>query len=235
PAVLSGIDILLLAIVALSTLVGLWRGFVVEVMSLLVWVAAFWLAFVYGEAASRLFQDHVSAASARLLMGYAILFIGALAIGGLATWLIGKLVQTTGLSGTDRLLGLGFGVVRGVALGCVLVLVMGFTPMPGDAWWQHSRVLPGFQRGAEWMRGWLPAQVAQHIRFDGLPASTLPQPGLPGSVLPGSVLPGSVLPGLGLPNLESPRPGSPGQGGAGQDAPAMDATATAGPAPTRPS
>ena len=174
---LNGIDIVLLAIVALSSVVGLWRGFVVEVMSLVAWVAAFWLAFSFGDEAAGLFAAYVSTPSARLLLGYALLFIGALVVGGLATWLIGKLVRSTGLSGTDRMLGLGFGLLRGAALACVLVLVMGFTPMPQDPWWQESRVLPGFQRGAEWMRTWLPEAVARHIRFDAMPA--LPELPLP--------------------------------------------------------
>lgn len=172
---LSWLDIVLLGIVGLSALVGLWRGFVVEVMSLAVWVAAFWLAFALGDEAALLFADHVATPSVRLLLGYALLFIGALVVGGLATWLLGKLVQSTGLSGTDRMLGLGFGLVRGAALACVLVLVMGFTPLPQDGWWRESRVLPTFQRGAEWLRGWLPQAVAEYIRFDALPLPAAPE------------------------------------------------------------
>nr|WP_246387592.1 CvpA family protein [Chiayiivirga flava] len=180
---MTWVDIVLLAILGLSALVGLWRGFVVEVMSLAVWAAAFWLAFAFGDDVAALFEQAVQSPSARLFLGYAVLFIGALIVGGLATWLMGKLVQSTGLSGTDRLLGLGFGLLRGAALCCVLVLLFGFTPMPQDAWWRESRVLPGFQSGAEWLRGWLPAAVAERVRFDPAVAaqSLLPalQPGAP--------------------------------------------------------
>jgi membrane protein required for colicin V production len=170
-------DIVLLAIVALSTVVGLWRGFVVEVMSLAVWVAAFWLAFAFGDDVAALFEAVVQAAGARLLLGYAALFVSALLVGGLATWLMGRLVKSTGLSGTDRLLGLGFGLLRGAALACVLVLLLGFTPLPQDAWWRESRLLPGFQRGAEWLRSWLPQAVAQHVDFRAtLPTLPIPSP-----------------------------------------------------------
>jgi membrane protein required for colicin V production len=162
---LNWADIALLAILGLSTLVGLWRGFIVEVMSVAVWVAAFWLAFTYGDAAALLFESVVEAPSARLLLGYASLFALALAVGGLATWLMGKLVKSTGLSGTDRLLGLLFGLVRGYALGAIAVLLAGFTALPGDAWWEQSRVIPGFQRGAEWLRARLPESVAQEVNF----------------------------------------------------------------------
>jgi len=174
---LSWPDIALLAIVGLSTLVGLWRGFVVEVMSLAVWIAAFWLAFSYGDAAALLFEGLVEAPSARLLLGYALLFTLALAVGGLATWLMGKLVKSTGLSGTDRLLGLVFGLVRGYALGAVAVLLAGFTALPGDLWWEQSRVIPTFQRGAQWMRLHLPKSVAEQVNFVPVIELKLPVPG----------------------------------------------------------
>lgn len=174
---LSSADIVLLGIVAISTIVGLWRGFVVEVMSLAVWVAAFWLAFAFGDEAAALFEGTVQAEGARLFLGYAALFISALLVGGLATWLMGRLVKSTGLSGTDRLLGLGFGLLRGAALGCVLVLLLGFTSLPQAAWWRDSRLLPEFQRGAEWLRSWLPQAVAQHVDFrPTLPTLPVPSP-----------------------------------------------------------
>ncbi|HPF72164.1 MAG: CvpA family protein [Rhodanobacteraceae bacterium] len=169
---LTWLDITLLVILGLSTLVGLWRGFLVEVSSIVVWVAAFWLAFTYGEQLAPLFEGHVEAPSARLMLGYALLFVLALIVGGLTTWLLGKLVKSTGLSGTDRLLGMLFGIARGALLGCVLVLLFGFTPMPGDDWWRQSRLLPYYESGAEWMRGWLPEQVAKHVDFS--PADYLP-------------------------------------------------------------
>jgi membrane protein required for colicin V production len=175
--VLTWADIALLVILGLSTLVGLWRGFVVEVMSLAVWIAAFWLAFVYGDAVAPLFDSWVASPSARLLLGYALLFAAALAVGGLATWLMGKLVRSTGLSGTDRLLGLLFGAARGYALAALAVLLAGFTALPGDPWWEQSRVLPAFQRGAEWLRTHLPESVAQEVNFVPVIELKLPRPG----------------------------------------------------------
>ena len=176
---LTWADFALLLILAVSMGIGLWRGFVVEVLSLTVWIAAFWLSMGLGEdVAARL--TGVESASARLLLGYAGVFIAVLLVGGLLTWLIGKVIANTGLSGTDRLLGLGFGLLRGGVLACVAVLLMGFTPLPQDSWWQQSRLLPTVQRGAEWMATFLPAAAAGEIDFEAAPAAVeSPDPGAP--------------------------------------------------------
>ncbi|MFY2764114.1 CvpA family protein [Arenimonas sp. MALMAid1274] len=161
---LNWADYALLAVLAVSMGVGLWRGFVVEVLSLTVWVAAFWLSIGFGDdAAARL--TGVEQVSARLFLGYAGVFLGVLIVGGLVTWGIGKLIANTGLSSTDRVLGLGFGLARGGVLACVAVLLLGFTPVPRDAWWSESRLLPGAQRGAEWMAAFLPPAAAEHLSF----------------------------------------------------------------------
>ncbi|PZO08477.1 MAG: colicin V production protein [Lysobacteraceae bacterium] len=170
---LTWADFALLLILALSMGIGLWRGFVVEVLSLTVWIAAFWLSMGFGEDVAQKLTV-VEQSSARLLLGYAGVFIAVLLAGGLLTWLIGKVIANTGLSGTDRVLGLGFGLLRGLVLACVAVLLMGFTPLPQDAWWQQSRLLPGVQRGAEWMAGFLPAAAAEEIEFGAPPLAPGP-------------------------------------------------------------
>jgi membrane protein required for colicin V production len=176
---LNGADIALLGIIAISCAVGIWRGFAVEVLSLAAWVVAFWMAFAYGETVAGVFGEQFATPAARLLLGYALLFVAALVTGSLATWLIGRMVRNTGLSPTDRVLGMGFGLLRGIVLSCIGVLLLGFTPFPADPWWQQSRLLPGLQPGAEWLRTWLPDPVAEHIRFD----ATLPL-GLPTALQP---------------------------------------------------
>jgi len=176
---LNWADIVLLGIIGISAAVGFWRGFAVEVLSLAAWVLAFWAAFAYGASVSTLFGDGFATPAARLLLGYALLFIAALLVGSLTTWLVGRLVKGSGLSVTDRLLGGGFGLLRGVVLCCILVLLLGFTPFPQDPWWQQSRLLPGLSPGAEWLRSWLPEAVSSQIQLNPsqLPAlSPAPDP-----------------------------------------------------------
>lgn len=169
------LDLVLLAIVGISALMGLWRGFIGEVMALLVWALAFWLATRFGPDVAELFAASVDYPTARWLLGGATVFIAVLGTGALLTWLLRKLVKGSGLSGSDRVLGLGFGLVRGAAVACVVVLVAGFTPLPQEAAWRDGRLIPGFVTGAQWLKGWLPDAMAEHVRLD--PALlTLPVP-----------------------------------------------------------
>jgi membrane protein required for colicin V production len=166
---MNGADYALLAVLLVSMGVGLWRGFVVEVLSLTVWVAAFWLSIGFGADVAEFFTG-VEEPSARLFLGYAGVFIGVLLLGGLVTWALGKFIANTGLSATDRVLGVGFGLLRGLVLACVAVLLMGFTALPAEPWWSQSRLMPGVQRGAEWMTAFLPASAASELSFAAPPA-----------------------------------------------------------------
>lgn len=176
---LNGLDIGLLVILGLSALLGVWRGFLTEVMALGIWVAAFWLSFAYGSDIAELYVPVMDGVTVRWVAGYVSVFLVTLILGGLVSWLLRKLIASTGLSGTDRLLGLGFGLLRGAALGCALVLIAGFSPLPQEPVWEQSLLIPGFERGAEWMKQGLPESVAERISFDPL-QKLLPLSPIPG-------------------------------------------------------
>ncbi len=156
-------DIAIIATLALSILVGLWRGFIGEVMALACWILAFWVAWMFGPTLADQFSASISAPSVRVLLGYALCFVAVLVAGAILAFLLRKLVSGSGLSGTDRLLGMVFGLVRGFALVVLVVLLMKFTPVVRDDWWQNSRMLPTFEQGARWVTTYLPESVARYL------------------------------------------------------------------------
>jgi membrane protein required for colicin V production len=91
-----------------------------------------------------------------------------------------KLVEGSGLSGSDRMLGMVFGLARGLALVVLVVLLLGFTPFTRDPWWHQSQLLPGFERGAQWLAARLPQQVARHLEPVQGVLGPLAQPVVPG-------------------------------------------------------
>lgn len=158
-------DYLMVILMALSMLIGLWRGLLREVISLTTWIAAFAIAFLFAEKAAVYLIPHIDIPSLRIAAAFAGLFLITLLIGGLIGLIASYLVDYTGLTGTDRLLGAVFGLARGAAIIVALVLAAGLTPLPNDPWWQQSLLLEHFQEGALWLRSLLPPELAQNIRF----------------------------------------------------------------------
>ena len=183
---MTGIDWVLLAIVAVSALFGLMRGFVGVAASLAAWVLAGWAAFHFGGGVALMFARDGEPSAGQLFAGYALSFLAVLLVVGLVGWLVRQAVNSVGLSGLDRALGLALGTVRGVFVASALVLLLGLTSLPRDPQWQASQVVPVFVPGAQWLRGWLPEWVARQVDFNGelaaiespLPDNASPDKGL---------------------------------------------------------
>ncbi len=151
-SILNWADWVILGIVTLSTAVSVVRGFVKEALSLVSWALAFIIARMFYVNLATLLESLISAPSIRLLVAFAILFVATLIIGALLNHLISALVKTTGLSGTDRVLGTVFGLVRGVILVVVVVALLRLTPVTQDAWWSDSSLIPHFEKLEAWSR-----------------------------------------------------------------------------------
>lgn len=173
---LGVLDIVVLGVLLISAALGAWRGFIVEVMSLLSWVLAFWISFRFGPSLAPWFARWIDAPLVQLAAGHVLSFVGVLLIAGLCTWLLSRLVKGTGLSGTDRTLGFGFGLARGIALCALGTLLAGFTPMTEQPWWRDSSVVPPLETAAGWMRTQLPESLAAASRFARDVESVVPLP-----------------------------------------------------------
>lgn len=162
---MSYLDLSLLVVLLLSALIGLWRGLVVEVWSLVAWLVAFVLTFSLGDSAAALLASRIETPALRLVLGYVAVFIATLLIGAIVLWLLRRLIASTGLTGTDRMLGLLFGLVRGAAVNVLLLLLVGLTTLPREPAWQSSQLVRLFLPGAEWLRAQLPPALAGKIQF----------------------------------------------------------------------
>jgi len=160
---MNWLDGIILGILALSVLIGLMRGLVAEVLSLVTWIAAFWVAAVFGPDVAALFEHSISLPMARIGLGYAICFFGILLLGMLVRFAARRLIWSTGLTGMDRLLGVLFGFVRGALVVTILVFLVGLTAVTREPWWQQSVLLPQFQVAAAWLGQNIPASVGDHL------------------------------------------------------------------------
>jgi membrane protein required for colicin V production len=159
-------DYAIIATVLISILVGFLRGFIKEVLSLAIWALAFFVAYQYGGEVAEMMEEHVSLPSARAAMGFSGLFVSVLLVGGLLSYLIGRLVESTGLNGTDRLLGGVFGAARGLALVVGVLLIAGFTPIPADPWWREAALIRRLSPTVKWAAEFLPAPIREQLDFE---------------------------------------------------------------------
>lgn len=160
------IDYLLIAIVLISTVIGLWRGLIRESLSLVGWILAFWIATQFSYLFAPYFEGFISTPSMQLAIAFALLFAAVLFLSSLVTMLICQIVDATGLTGTDRTLGMIFGFGRGALAIAALVMLAGLTPLPQDPWWQESILIPQAQPLVEWVKQALPEGIAAYFVYE---------------------------------------------------------------------
>ena len=157
------VDWAIIAIIAISSLISLKRGFVKEALSLVTWIIAGVVAWMFGGALSQHLTEFIEMPSARVIAGCAILFVATLLVGALVNFLISELVRVTGLSGTDRFLGMVFGGARGALLVVVLTGLLSLAPVQQDPWWQQSSLLPHFLMVADWSKNLILGATGQWL------------------------------------------------------------------------
>lgn len=150
------VDFIIIGIVVFSLLISLWRGFVSEVLSLAGWVIAFFIASKFYPPMSQLLLqvDSVYLQNSEYLrngIAAAILFIAVLIVSAIVNALLSQLVNKTGLSGTDRVLGAGFGILRGVFIVAAILFALDtFTPFSQSQLWKESQLIPHFDFIVKW-------------------------------------------------------------------------------------
>ena len=160
---LSWVDLAMLGVLLLSLGLGLWRGFVLEVLALIGWVVAYfaaqWLApqwaphLPLGEPGSNL--NHAAS--------FAVAFVAVLIGWGLASRVLRMLVNATPLRGADRVLGAAFGLMRGVLLLMVLATVVALTPAASSPEWHRSQGVQWLAVAMQGLKPLLPPDIAHYL------------------------------------------------------------------------
>jgi membrane protein required for colicin V production len=164
---MTALDWVLLLIVGVSALLGLLRGLIGVVMSLVAWLLAGLAAYLFGGDVGRSLVTDGQLGWGAYLGGYALSFIVVWIAVALVGLLIRRIAHSAGLSGVDRLFGFGLGLVRGVFFACALVLMLGMTSIPAQRAWHQSTGVAMLLPGAKWMRSCLPPAMQQRVDLEG--------------------------------------------------------------------
>jgi len=168
------VDVIILAVLAISVIVGLVRGFFREALSVLTWAAAVWITLEYSQVMDPLLGS-LASPGLRFWAGKILIFVLVLIVGGLVNHFIHVLVAKTGLTGTDRVLGMLFGAIRGALVVGLGVVVFRLIELDQEAWWEESRAIAFFEPAADWIQGYLEDGL-EHLQYVVAPEEKTPEP-----------------------------------------------------------
>lgn len=158
-------DLIILAIIFISVVVSLLRGFVKEAFSLAGWLVALWVSMTFSSGMAELFGKSIVDPTLRLLAAFVLLFILSLVVGAIVNFFASQLVQKTGLTGIDRTIGGVFGFMRGILLVTIIVMLLGLTTLPKEPWWDQSFFMFRFEAVATWLKDLLPDEIARYFKY----------------------------------------------------------------------
>ncbi|MDC3332708.1 CvpA family protein [bacterium] len=146
-------DWTIVAIVGISSLISIARGFVKEAISLAIWFFALFIPISFHERLAVLLETSIESVSIRYILSFVILFVATFMVGAMIKRLMSQIVDKAGLTVPDRLLGIAFGVGRGILIVMlILILVPMAIPIQQDGWWQESRLIPEFLLVEQWCK-----------------------------------------------------------------------------------
>jgi len=148
------VDWLFVGVIAVSAIVSLLRGFVREALSLCTWITAGIVAWYFAaDIADQLAALDIQLFAiyhTRIVAACILLFVISLMIGSLVNYLIYRVINLSSAGVMDKLLGMVFGIARGMILVLFVVGIINLTVLQEADWWQRSVLQPEFTKVAIW-------------------------------------------------------------------------------------
>lgn len=173
----------ILAIVILSILIGVLRGFIRELFGIGTWILAIALAVLFGPKAVIALQAHIATPLVRMGAAYGGLFLAGLLIGGILTALLVARVRQSRFSSADRTMGAGLGLIRGIIVAGLLVLLARTVDVSEEAWWRESALIGPAMPVADALDTLIPDSWLAPLKPDPKPPAVT-EPGAGGAAKP---------------------------------------------------
>lgn len=140
-AELTALDIITLLLIGGAGVVGAMRGFVSESLSLLAWVMAVVAVRFLHAPAVGIVDDYVGSGSGAWMLALALVFGLTFLAGRLLAQSLGRRTRQSVLGPVDRVLGLGFGALKGLIIASLLFLL---ATLLADLWFGNRQERPAW-------------------------------------------------------------------------------------------
>ena len=147
------VDYIILAILIISSIMGLVRGLLREAIAVITWFLAIVLAWSFASSIEPLLGGVLVGSPMRIWAARAVIFVGVLLLGGAVSVVLGHYVRVSMFAGMDKFLGFVFGIIRGVVIVGAFTIVVQALRMDEEPRWQKSRLMPYAIGVADALRG----------------------------------------------------------------------------------
>jgi membrane protein required for colicin V production len=165
---LTGADVLILLILLGSTLIGALRGFIREAVSVAFWILAIWAAWRIGPMVEPHLGGLLADPSVAPWVGRLVVLVLVLLVGWVVGMVSSYFTRSLGLGPLDRVIGLFFGIVRGLVLVGLLVIGGELLHMNGEEWWDRSRLVPYGETIGDWLRAMVGEKGEPWVKLERL-------------------------------------------------------------------
>ena len=153
--IMNLLDLIIILLIFLSGLIGFFRGFIREALSIIVWLIAIWLAWTFSESTAIAFFTWIDPPEIRIWAARLSIILVSIIVGTLAAWVIGRFIKKIGLGYSNNSLGILFGFARGFLIFGLIVILVEYIDIDQSAWWIESRLIPFGEYSASCIRYYL--------------------------------------------------------------------------------
>lgn len=163
---MNAFDYVMILVLVAFLITGALRGFVLELLSLILWPLSAFVAWLFADQAAGLFKSLVSDMQLRVVAAFIAVFLAAFIVGTIVVYFIHRALPLRGVFRKPNVvLGALMGFARGGIVILIVFLIAGITSLPQRPWWRESLLAPYFQKAAVAVSIYIPRDIARHIRY----------------------------------------------------------------------
>jgi len=162
---MNGFDLAIIVVILLFAAIGVLRGLVREVFSLLAWAAAGAVSWLFAKDVADWFINSIQDPILRRLVAFVVLFGTVFILTAIAAFFVRRLFFEGRLKTPDHVLGGLFGAARGVAVIVIIFLLAALSSFPREPWWHESYLAGYFQSLALWVLNFFPPDIAHYFSY----------------------------------------------------------------------